>query len=63
MSVDNIQNISANIMSSTQQFTMLNLILGDNEEQGFLTNFLVEFDARSGSSITRSTAYSNIKDY
>lgn len=63
MAVDNIQNISANIMSSTQQFAMLNLLLGDNADQGYLSNFMIEFDARSGSAIPRSTTYSNLKDY
>lgn len=61
--VDNIQNIGANIMSATQQFVMLNALLGNDEDQGLLTNFLVEFDARSGSCITRSTTYNNLKDY
>lgn len=63
MAVDNIQNISANIMSGTQQFVALNLLLGDNEEQGYLTNFKVEFDALSGSCITTSTTYNNLKQY
>lgn len=61
--VDNIQNIAANIMSATQQFIMLNAILGDDEEQGLLTHHMVEFDARSGSSITHPTTVEGLKRY
>lgn len=61
--VENIQNIGANIMSATQQFVMLNALLGDSEEQGLLTNYMVEFDARSGSCITQSTTFNNLKSY
>lgn len=63
MAVDNIQNIAANITAATQLFVQLNILLGDNEQQGYLTTHMVDFDSKSGLCSTHPTTVSNLNKY
>lgn len=60
MAVDNIQNIAANITAATQLFIQLNILIGDNAEQGYLTTHMVEFNSKSGLCSAKPTTYSNL---
>lgn len=63
LSVENIQNISANLTAANTLFCHLNTLLGDNDSEGLLTTFLSEFNARTGLVVNTAITPSNVNKY